>query len=82
MKARGGGAEQDGRGLRDLISGQLTQAIENAADERGLQSGTGCGRRLRAEGAAEFLFNIVIEQMCIRDSPGVAWPRCSGRGQR
>ena len=61
MEARRGGAEQDGRGLRHLISGQLTQAIENAADKGGLQSGAGGGRRLRVEGAAEFLFDVVIE---------------------
>src|SRR5437879_3227923 len=61
MKARGGGAEQNGRSLRDLISGKRAQAIENAADERGLQSAAGGGRRLRAEGAAEFLFDVVIE---------------------
>src|ERR1700681_5029031 len=61
MKARRGGAEQDGRSLRDLISGKGTQAIENAADERGLQSGAGGRRRLQTESAAEFFFDVVIE---------------------
>src|SRR5207302_11318885 len=61
MKARGGGAEQNGRSLRNLISGKRAQAIENAADERGLQSAAGRGRRLRAEGAAEFFLDVVIE---------------------
>src|SRR5713101_8564178 len=62
MKARRGGAEEDGSGLRDLISGKRAQAVENAAHERGLQSGVGGGRCLRAESAAEFLFDFVIER--------------------
>src|SRR5713101_5979863 len=62
MKARRGGAEEDGSGLRDLISGKRAQAVENAAHERGLQSGVGGGRCLRAESAAEFLFDVVIER--------------------
>src|SRR5208282_2733246 len=61
MKARRGGTEKDGRGLRHLISREQPQAIENAADEGRLQSGAGGGRGLWAEGAAEFLFECVIQ---------------------
>src|SRR5258706_16415495 len=61
MKACGCGAEQDGRSLRDLITGKRTQAIEDAANKRRLQSGTVGECRLGAEGAAEFFFDVVIE---------------------
>ena len=61
VKARRGGAKQDGRGLRDLIPSETLEAVEYAPHKRGLQSGAGGGRSLRGKGAVQFLFDGVIE---------------------